>query len=61
MRARYGQHQVNQHAAIERKLADRLRLDDFANAGILAAQDFNRGTHFYRLGDRSQLQPDRDR
>src|SRR5438132_7222086 len=60
MRAGHGEHQVNQHAPVERKLTDRLRLDDFANTGILGAQDFNRGVYFHRFVHRAQLEPNRD-
>ena len=39
MRARYGQHQIDQHAAVERQVANRRWLDYLTDAGVSSSQD----------------------
>jgi hypothetical protein len=47
--ARNGQHQVNQHASIKRKIFDRGRLNDFTDSGLAGVE------HLWRIDDLDRL------
>ena len=49
VRARNGEHKIDQHAAVQGEGIDGTLIDDFANAGILRFQQFARSGHRNRL------------
>ena len=58
MRARHGEHEVNQHPAIERQFPNGRGLDDFSDARVGRLQNFAARRDFYSLRDGSN--PERD-
>ena len=56
VRAGDGKHQIDQHAAIQRKFANGFGFDDFADTGISCVQDFAGRSYADALGDGSELE-----
>ena len=50
------QYKINQHATVERKFSDCLRLNYFTNRRIAAANSFRQVGNFHGLGNRLQSQ-----
>ena len=60
VRAGYGEHQIHQHAAIQRKLLHRLPFHDLAHAGISGPQNIGRRVHLHAFLHRANLEFDLD-
>ena len=54
VRAWHGQSQIQQHAAVQRKLSNRIRLDDFAQARVRRLQDVGPTYDIHRCPLRTQ-------
>ena len=56
MSAGNGENEVDQHAAVQWQIADRLGLDDFADAGIGGVEDFRHTLYLSRLLNRADFE-----
>jgi len=55
--ARHGQHQIDQHAAVERQVANRISLDHLTNTGVSSSQHIHAFTlNVHRAGERRKLE-----